>query len=151
MFQYNRDCTPTPCEPGVTRRVMTYTKDVMLCEITFETGARGNEHSHPPYAGDVYRRGKIRIHDRRRDKERGKGRQRPDAAERCAQCSLPGGGETCRCLYADARGVCLSFCFGLRRAAEGLLFCGAPLPSVQRDVQYSRENGQKARREESFS
>lgn len=44
MFQYNRDCTPTPCEPGVTRRVMTYTKDVMLCEITFETGARGNEH-----------------------------------------------------------------------------------------------------------
>ena len=46
MFQYNCDCTPTPCEPGVTRRVMTYTKDVMLCEITFETGARGNEHSH---------------------------------------------------------------------------------------------------------
>lgn len=47
MFRKNQDCTPTPCEPGVTRRVMTYTKDVMMCEISFETGARGNVHSHP--------------------------------------------------------------------------------------------------------
>ena len=59
MFQYNRDCTPTPCEPGVTRRVMTYTKDVMLCEITFETGARGNEHSHPHTQATYITEGKF--------------------------------------------------------------------------------------------
>ncbi len=37
----------TPCEPGVTRHVMAYDKNVMMCEITFETGAKGNFHSHP--------------------------------------------------------------------------------------------------------
>lgn len=47
MFKLNQDCTPTPCEPGVTRKVMAYTKDVMMCEITFQAGAQGNVHSHP--------------------------------------------------------------------------------------------------------
>ena len=47
MFRCNQDCIPTPCEPGVTRKVMSYTDDVMMCEITFAAGAQGNAHSHP--------------------------------------------------------------------------------------------------------
>ena len=47
MFIKNENCSVTPCEPGVTRRVMGYNDDVMMCEITFEKGARGNVHSHP--------------------------------------------------------------------------------------------------------
>ena len=46
MFIKNENCSITPCEPGVTRKVMGY-NDVMMCEITFEKGARGNVHSHP--------------------------------------------------------------------------------------------------------
>lgn len=47
MFVKNEDCKVTPCEPGVTRRVMSYCDDLMMCEITFEKGAVGNTHSHP--------------------------------------------------------------------------------------------------------
>ena len=46
MFGFNKDARPTPCEPGVTRRILTYGGNVMMCEISFETGARGNMHSH---------------------------------------------------------------------------------------------------------
>lgn len=47
MFCYNKDCDITHCEPGVTRKVMGYNDDVMMCEISFEKGAEGNTHSHP--------------------------------------------------------------------------------------------------------
>lgn len=47
MFVYNEKCGITNCEPGVTRKVMGYNDAVMMCEITFETGARGNAHAHP--------------------------------------------------------------------------------------------------------
>ena len=47
MFVKNQDCVITPCEPGVTRKVMSTCEDLMMCEITFETGAVGNTHSHP--------------------------------------------------------------------------------------------------------
>ncbi len=47
MFVKNEDCKITPCEPGVTRKVMSYCEDLMMCEITFEKGAVGNTHSHP--------------------------------------------------------------------------------------------------------
>ena len=36
MFVYNNEVTPTPCEPGVSRKVLTYSDDLMMCEITFE-------------------------------------------------------------------------------------------------------------------
>lgn len=38
---------PEPAGPGVTRRVLAYSKDVMTVENTFETGAVGAMHSHP--------------------------------------------------------------------------------------------------------
>ena len=46
MFGFNKDAVPTPCEPGVTRRILSYSDQVMMCEITFEKGAQGNMHSH---------------------------------------------------------------------------------------------------------
>lgn len=47
MFVKNEDCKITPCEPGVTRKVMAYNQETMMCEVSFETGAVGNTHSHP--------------------------------------------------------------------------------------------------------
>ena len=47
MFVFNNDVTATPCEPGVSRKILTYSEDLMMCEITFEKGAKGNFHSHP--------------------------------------------------------------------------------------------------------
>ena len=32
MFLKNEACSVTPCEPGVTRKVMGYRDDVMICE-----------------------------------------------------------------------------------------------------------------------
>ena len=47
MFVHNNTVTATPCELGVSRKVMAYNDQVMMCEITFEKGAKGNFHTHP--------------------------------------------------------------------------------------------------------
>lgn len=47
MFIRNDECAITNCEPGVTRKVMGYNDNVMMCEVAFETGAKGNFHTHP--------------------------------------------------------------------------------------------------------
>lgn len=47
MFTFNKDVTPTPCEPGVSRRILSYSDELMMCEISFEKGAKGNFHKHP--------------------------------------------------------------------------------------------------------
>lgn len=47
MIGYRSEAVPTPCEPGVTRRILNYSDELMMCEITFEKGARGNLHAHP--------------------------------------------------------------------------------------------------------
>ncbi|MBQ5734381.1 MAG: cupin domain-containing protein [Lachnospiraceae bacterium] len=46
MFVKNSECRITDCEPGVTRKILAYSDELMMCEITFEKGARGNVHSH---------------------------------------------------------------------------------------------------------
>ena len=46
MFIFNDDSTVTKCEPGVTRKILAYSDDLMMCEINFEKGAQGNTHSH---------------------------------------------------------------------------------------------------------
>ena len=46
MFGMNKDAQPTPCEPGVTRRILCYSDNLMMCEISFEEGAKGNFHRH---------------------------------------------------------------------------------------------------------
>ncbi|MFV0598772.1 MAG: cupin domain-containing protein [Bacteroidales bacterium] len=47
MFTFNQDIIATNCEPGVTRKILSYSEELMMCEITFEKDARGNVHSHP--------------------------------------------------------------------------------------------------------
>ncbi len=47
MVKFNKDVVATDCEPGVTRKILTYNDDLMMCEITFKKGAQGNTHSHP--------------------------------------------------------------------------------------------------------
>lgn len=46
MFTFNKDITAVNCEPGVTRKILSYSDDLMMCEITFQKGAQGNFHSH---------------------------------------------------------------------------------------------------------
>ena len=46
MFVFNKDVTATNCEPGVTRKILSYSEELMMCEIHFEKGAKGNFHSH---------------------------------------------------------------------------------------------------------
>lgn len=46
MFKFNNEVTATPCEPGVSRKILCYSDELMMCEITFEKGAKGNFHSH---------------------------------------------------------------------------------------------------------
>ena len=47
MFVYRDNVIPTPCEPGVSRKILSYDEKVMMCEITFEKGAKGKMHTHP--------------------------------------------------------------------------------------------------------
>lgn len=46
MFVYNNDAAATPCEPGVSRKILACSDELMMCEITFQEGAKGNFHSH---------------------------------------------------------------------------------------------------------
>ncbi|MDD3172895.1 MAG: cupin domain-containing protein [Herbinix sp.] len=47
MFVFNKEVIARNCEPGVTRKILSYTEDLMMCEITFEKGACSDIHSHP--------------------------------------------------------------------------------------------------------
>ena len=59
MFVHNNTVTATPCEPGVSRKVMAYNDQVMMCEITFEKGAKG-QFSHSSTRSDyLHRKGKL--------------------------------------------------------------------------------------------
>ena len=44
MFRFNKDVIPTDCEPGVTRKILCYSDDLMMCEISFKKGSKGNFH-----------------------------------------------------------------------------------------------------------
>ncbi|MBQ4283717.1 MAG: cupin domain-containing protein [Lachnospira sp.] len=46
MFTFNNDIAATPCEPGVSRKILSYSDELMMCEISFEKGAKGNFHKH---------------------------------------------------------------------------------------------------------
>lgn len=47
MVVYNRDVSAMDCEPGIRRKILAYSDELMMCEITFEKGAQGYMHSHP--------------------------------------------------------------------------------------------------------
>ena len=46
MFVKNAECTVTPCEPGVSRKILAWSDALMMVEVTFEAGASGNIHGH---------------------------------------------------------------------------------------------------------
>lgn len=47
MFVFNEECKVTPCEPGVERKILSWSEELMMCEIRFKEGAVGNTHTHP--------------------------------------------------------------------------------------------------------
>ena len=47
MFTENRNVPAKDLGGGVERKVLSYSKNLMACELTFEKGAVGAPHSHP--------------------------------------------------------------------------------------------------------
>jgi len=46
MIVFNNLTKSTNCEPGVSRKVLSYNEELMMCEIAFEKDAKGNRHHH---------------------------------------------------------------------------------------------------------
>lgn len=61
MFHHNQDAQAVACEPGVSRKVLSYNDTMMVCEITFMAGAQGNTHAHPHTQVSYLVRGKLRF------------------------------------------------------------------------------------------
>ena len=47
VWKFNKEVEATPCAPGVERKILAHTGELMCVENTFETGAVGALHSHP--------------------------------------------------------------------------------------------------------
>ncbi|MBR1565615.1 MAG: cupin domain-containing protein [Oscillospiraceae bacterium] len=47
MFTENKNVPAGPAGEGATRKVLSYCKNLMACELTFQKGAVGALHSHP--------------------------------------------------------------------------------------------------------
>lgn len=47
MFGINKETIAQSCGEGVTRKILTHTKALMMVEVTFAQGAVGSMHSHP--------------------------------------------------------------------------------------------------------
>lgn len=47
MFVYNNDVEPREVSPGCRRKVLAYSDNLMVVELSFEAGAQGAMHSHP--------------------------------------------------------------------------------------------------------
>lgn len=61
MITRNRDVTATPCEPGVSRKVLSYSQRLMMCEISFQKGAKGSRHAHPHHQITYVQQGSLRF------------------------------------------------------------------------------------------
>ncbi len=47
MIVHNKDAKIVNCEPGVTRKVLSYSDELMMAEVSFKKDSRGNTHQHP--------------------------------------------------------------------------------------------------------
>ncbi len=47
MFAFGADCTVTETDPGITRKILAWSDELMMCEISFAAGAAGKTHAHP--------------------------------------------------------------------------------------------------------
>jgi len=55
------DAEWTPTDPGVRRRVLTHTDEMMMVEFAFEEGAEGKLHSHPHVQASYVARGSFEV------------------------------------------------------------------------------------------
>ena len=62
MFVKNSEMNSTPCEPGVSRKILGRGGKVMMTEVTFRQGAVGNMHKHPHEQVSYIHRGSFRFH-----------------------------------------------------------------------------------------
>ena len=46
MFTFNQDVTTTDYAPGVTKKVLSYSDELMMCEVSYKGGAKSALHSH---------------------------------------------------------------------------------------------------------
>lgn len=61
MIVYGKDREPVLAEPGVTRKVLAYNEQVMMCEISFKEGAKGSAHAHPHTQVSYVAKGSLRF------------------------------------------------------------------------------------------
>jgi quercetin dioxygenase-like cupin family protein len=47
MFTFNKEVTAVEAAPGIMRKVMSYTKELMVCEFTLKKGSHLPAHHHP--------------------------------------------------------------------------------------------------------
>ncbi|MFR8334607.1 MAG: cupin domain-containing protein [Oscillospiraceae bacterium] len=114
---------------------MTYSDRTPCCARSLETGARGNEHS-PPHTQAMYiAEGKFAftIGGETKNVEKGDSVLMPPNAVHSVLCLEAG--KLVDVFTLDARGVCLSFCFRLRRAARTVFLRSAASFCAARDVQ----------------
>ena len=61
MFADGKKSEIVQCENGVTRKNLGIGGQLMLCEVSFRKGARGNAHSHPNEQVSYISRGSFRF------------------------------------------------------------------------------------------
>ena len=74
MFVYGNDQRAEDLGGGVKRKVLAHDGGLMQVEVTFEEGAIGPAAFASPRAVDLCAVRRVRIHDRRRDEDRPRGR-----------------------------------------------------------------------------
>jgi quercetin dioxygenase-like cupin family protein len=62
MFVRNSEMQSTPCEKGVSRKILGRGGKVMMTEVTFQKGAVGNRHSHPHEQVSYIHQGSFNFH-----------------------------------------------------------------------------------------
>lgn len=58
---YHSDANLKDTGGGVSRRVLAYTKDLMIVEVIFETGGVGTMHTHPHCQNSYVKSGRFRF------------------------------------------------------------------------------------------
>ncbi len=58
---YGADVAPKDLGGGVSRRVLAYSEQLMIVEVSFETGGVGSVHTHPHCQNTYVRAGRFRF------------------------------------------------------------------------------------------
>ena len=58
---YSKDVEPRDLGGGVSRRVLAYSKDLMIVEVNFRAGSTGSVHTHPHCQNTYVKSGKFRF------------------------------------------------------------------------------------------